>query len=317
MENNIRFYPHVTEDNCTSFGIEVKEYTLSYSDNGNDTMLSYSQSPGVIEIDTTTARTWKVGNGLRIRKSVVIKNPDLLKGEKGVVPKEGDFEVILVWKNKTFAQAGCILPVAKTVIEDSAETQYDYDYSFEKGAVGGNIELVVSLIVSKAAESVGDKEQILMNVPGVFVGEIESVTIYTDDNTYEFPINDSIEDETKPMWWLEISWDDPLVDDFFAQENLCIYLNKAFPTCPVDNGKIRNKEMLVDILSTAYLMIIEKIKSNDEFFVGVSQGCSAHGSIGFVIERFVNQCRGLEWEQEPEEMLQHIQSYFVRVFKEL
>ena len=28
MENNIRFYPHVTEDNCRSFGIEVKEYVL-------------------------------------------------------------------------------------------------------------------------------------------------------------------------------------------------------------------------------------------------------------------------------------------------
>ena len=85
----------------------------------------------------------------------------------------------------------------------------------------------------------------------------------------------------------------------------------------MDNGKIRNKEMLVNILSTAYLMIIEKIKSNDEFFIDVSQDNSAEGSIGFVINRFVNLCSGLIWEQEAEEMLKHIQSYFVRVFKEL
>lgn len=316
MENNIRFYPHITEDSCTSFGIEVKEYILSYYENDIDIVLPYMQSPGMLRIDTNTARSWKVVNGLRVRKSVVIKNPALLKGENGVIPKNADFELLLIWKNKAFTQAGCILPVSKIVSDISSETQYDFDYYFEKGSVGGNIELTLTLMISKAAENVEEAEQVLMNDPGVSVGEIESVIINTDDNVNEFPINDSIEDASKPMWWLEISWDDPRTDDFIP-ENLCIYLNKAFSSCPIDNGKIRNKEMLVDILSTAYLMIIEKIKSNDEFFVGVSQDSSNTGSIGFVINRFVTQCSGLVWEQEPEEMLKHIQSYFVRVFKEL
>ena len=316
MENNIRFYPHVTEDNCGSFGIEVKEYILSYSENDIDIILPYTQSPGVLRIDTNTARSWKVVNGLRVRKSVVMQNPALLKGASGVIPKDADFELLLIWKNKAFTQAGCILPVSKTVSEDSAETQYDFDYSFEKGAVGGNIELSLSLIISKAAENVEETEQVLMNDPGVSVGEIESVIINTDDNVNEFPINDNIEDASKPMWWLEINWDDPRTSDFIP-ENLCIYLNKAFQSCPMDNGKIRNKEMLVDILSTAYLMIIEKIKSNDEFFIDISNDSSSPGSIGFIIQRFVTQCSGLFWEQEPEEMLKHIQSYFVRVFKEL
>ena len=316
MENNIFFYPHVTEENCASFGIEVSEYILSYSENDIDIILPYAHSPGMLKIDTDTARSWKIANGLRVRKSVVIQNPALLKGASGVIPKDADFELLLIWKNKAFTQAGCILPVSKTVSENSAETRYDFDYSFEQGAVGGNIELTLSLMVSKSAENVEETEQFLMNDPGVSVGEIESVIINTDDNVNEFPINDNVEDASKPMWWLEIGWEDPRTDDF-VPENLCIYLNRAFPSCPMDNGKIRNKEMLVNILSTAYLMIIEKIKSNDEFFIDVSQDNSAEGSIGFVINRFVNLCSGLIWEQEAEEMLKHIQSYFVRVFKEL
>ena len=101
----------------------------------------------------------------------------------------------------------------------------------------------------------------IINEAGVTLGDIE--TLYLDFNSIymEFPIEEcNIKDQ--PLWWVEFSqWEDPRVD-LFSKENICLYLNTAHPECPMIGEKINNLELLIQIISTTYLLIFKKF--NDE-----------------------------------------------------
>ena len=74
-----------------------------------------------------------------------------------------------------------------------------------------------------------------------------------------FPIKE-VKDPNMPLWWLELNqWDDT-TQDTYNEENECLYLNSHYSFCPKVGDTIKNVDILVEIVSTAYLMIIKKIE---------------------------------------------------------
>ena len=68
-----------------------------------------------------------------------------------------------------------------------------------------------------------------------------------------------VNEDDKPMWWVEINWDDPEVDRF--DNSITVYLNKKFKTYP---KSVNDSEFLCTIIATVYFLIIKKLKEKDK-----------------------------------------------------
>ena len=49
----------------------------------------------------------------------------------------------------------------------------------------------------------------------------------------------------------------------FSKENICLYLNTAYDACPMAGETIKNIDLLIQIISTTYLLIFKKMSVDD------------------------------------------------------
>ena len=139
-------------------------------------------------------------------KTVRIAYPDLLKGKDGVVCKNAELGISIIWTNKKLTQTGIILPVSDITTPQGKTCKFHY--AFEPGTLSGDLELSLSLFVKKAATQILSDEEDLINETGVNVGEIEHIVLDFNSLYMEFPIEE-FRSETEPLWWVEFSeWED-------------------------------------------------------------------------------------------------------------
>ena len=143
-----------------------------------------------------------------------------------------------------------------------------------------------------------------MNEEGVSIGEIESVVLDFNSTHMEFPIEEYSSDK-EPLWWLEMSeWEDPRSIETFTKENICLYLNPHYPACPMTDGNIKNIDLMIDILASAYFMIFRALSDEDRKAIrDLEPKDFAPNSICGILSYFVRQCNATNLRFDSDQSL--------------
>ena len=167
------------------------------------------------------------------------------------------------------------------------------------------------MYVKQKAQEVCADETDLINEDGVTVGEIERVVLDFNSLYMEFPIEEC-KSENEPLWWVEFSeWEDPKTIDMFSKDSLCLYLNPYYEACPAPStnetgNKIKNFDLMVDILAQTYFMMFQRLSDDDLKATKQNIGLS-NNTICSILHQFIEECyEELHWES-PEKLLKSLQ----------
>lgn len=149
-------------------------------------------------------------------------------------------------------------------------------------------------------------ETSLMNEEGVSVGIIDSVVLDFNSVYMDFPIEE-FESDKEPLWWVEFSqWEDPKTIDGFTKDNICLYLNPYYSACPMTDGRIKNLDILIDILATTYYMIFQRLSDDDLRATRQDIGLQPN-SICSILHQFIEDCEEEPHFETPEKLLKSLQ----------
>lgn len=303
MENLI-FYPTLTEDMLDNAGFKTDKYIFAYTSNGNEYGLKQKGSSTIKLSDPL--ELWDIErDGITLKKRVSFAYPDQLFGKKGVACHEAEIGICIIWTNHELTQTGCILP-EKDVSTPSGRI-CDFSYTFAPGDIKGDLDLSVCSYIKKSACNILPGEEILMNEEGVSVGELESVVLDFNSVFMDFPIEEYSSDK-EPLWWIEFQqWEDPRSVDMFTKENVCLYLNPYYSACPMTDGTIKNVDLMIDILASAYFMMFDRL--SDEELRATRQNIGlAPNSICSILNYFIGTCNDPELRfDSPEALMKTLQ----------
>lgn len=248
------FYPTLTDELKDVSGYSATPYTYSYLIEGTEQML-VAKGKNTVKIDD---ENWKIErDGLRLRRTVCFEYPEMLSGKNGIACTGADLGICIIWVNRSLTQMGTILPVSEYI--DESKRVVIFDYEFQTGTIQGDLELDVILYIKSSAEFVSEEEAHLINDEGVTVGILDEIHLDFGSLYMDFPIQE-INSKKQPLWWLDMgSWTDPTTE-LFNEDNLCIYLNTAYESCPKIGETIKNSDVLIEIIATSYMMLFRKIE---------------------------------------------------------
>lgn len=285
---NLHFYPTITEEILNNAGCNCGKYDFSYNIEDRYKPLR-AKGKMTIKLEDSL-ESWKIENdGLRVTRQVSFEYPDFLYGDKGVAPKDSELSVCIIWTNRNLTQMGYILPSSES--STNGRRIYNFMYDFEPGEIKGDLLLETVLYVKKPAVEIKETEINLVNLSGVTVGTLDVVSLDFDSLYMDFPIRD-IKEKGQPLWWIEFNqWEDPTKDPF-SEDTICLYLNSYYDYCPKVGDTIKNAEVLVEIISTAYLMIFEKIRDmGEQYLTRTLDGVDLEpGSISMIMNYFYSGC---------------------------
>ena len=284
--NNLFFFPTFSDELKETSGCSISPYRFSFLLDGEYRDLK-SKGKNTIKLEDALD-SWKVEkDGLHLQREVVFEYPDILYGEYGIACKDAEIGVCIIWTNKTLTQMGTILP--ESVYYSGAVLHFIFEYDFGIGEISGDLELETMLYIKKAALNVLPTETCLMNETGVNVGTLDNIRLDFGSLYMDFPIQE-VNSKQSPMWWLEINtWTDPR-QDLFNEDNLCLFLNTAYDACPKIGDKIKNEDVLIDIITTAYAMIFQKISEMGFLSQTLNDVDLDPGSISKVVFYFWSSC---------------------------
>ena len=284
--DNLFFYPTFNDDLRDSSGCLLSPYSFSYLFDGEYRDL-IAKGKSTIKLDDSW-ESWKVETfGLHLQREVVFEYPNALYGEKGIACKNAEIGVCIVWTNKTLTQMGTILP--ESSYYSDAVLHFIFEHDFDIGEISGDLELETILYIKKPATDILQGETCLMNEAGVNIGVLDSCRLDFGSLYMDFPIQE-VNSKKMPLWWLEINTlTDPRLD-LFNEDNLCLYLNTAYDSCPRVGDKIKNEDVLIDIISTAYSMIFQKVTEMGFLPQTLNDVGLEPGSISKVLFYFWSSC---------------------------
>ena len=301
---NLKFYPTLTEEILDSAGSKVDKYVFSYFSGENEFGLNQKGSATIKLSDPL--ELWDVErDGITFKKRISFAYPDQLFGENGVACKNAEIGICIIWTNHELTQTGCILP-QKDITTPSGRV-CEFVHTFEPGEIKGDLELSICAYIKKCASEILPGEHVLMNEEGVSVGEIETVVVDFNSVFMDFPIEEYSSDK-EPLWWIEFQqWEDPRSIDMFTKENVCLYLNPYYSACPMTDGNIKNIDLMIDILASAYFMMFDRL-SDDELRATRQNIGLAPNSICSILNYFIGTCNDPELRfDSPEALMKTLQ----------
>ena len=283
---SIAFYPLATEELLLESGVSAGDYRFSFEMEGSRLPLSQSGRSTVKLSDPN--ELWGIeSEGLILDRQVVIEYPMLLKGSNGIAPSGSELSICIVWNNKALTQMGYIKPLS--VSTQNTSLYLNFHHVFKPGEISGDLTLDTVFYIKLAAAAVLPEEENLINRAGVTLGEIDSLTLSFAEDFMEFPIVE-VNDKNAPLWWLDITqWDDPTVDPF-TSDYVCLYLNNAYSHCPKAGSTTKGQDLLVEIISTCYLMLFQELVDRDCIDRTINNVDLEPGSIAKVLYYFVDSC---------------------------
>ena len=291
-------------------GCQCGKYTFSYKDTNQEQELKQS-GKNTVKL-SEPSDSWKVErNGLILKKEVKIAHPHLLYGRQGIAPQGAQIGICIIWTNRSLTQTGYILPVVDNTTPTGRTCIFQHE--FLPGEIKGDLELSLVVYLKEQAKVVALGEDHLINEAGVTLGDIETLSLDFNSIYMEFPIEEC-NTKDQPLWWIEFSqWEDPRVD-LFSKENICLYLNTAYDDCPMVGESIKNLELLIQIISTTYLLIFKKL--NDEELHDTKNDVGLNpNSICSIMHQFILGGEPLRWESD-ESLLKSIQQNVAKMLKE-
>lgn len=283
---NLFFYPTINDKMLEDAGCYCSKYEFSYFIEGSYHSLK-AKGKNTIKLEDDLESWTMESDGLRIVRQVIIEYPQTFKGKNGIACKEAEIGICIIWNNRELTQMGYIMP--ETVVRNGNSEIYNFRFDFPTGEIKGDLTLDTVIYIKSAAANVLEEEKHLINEAGVTVGNIDTIALNFENAYMDFPIKD-INECNQPLWWLELKqWEDPR-KDAFSEDYVCLYLNSYYNYCPKVGDTIKNIELLIEIISSAYLMIIQKIDGMGYLNDTLNDVNLEPGSISKIIFYFYSSC---------------------------
>lgn len=235
---------------------------------------------------------------INFQYEIEINNPKFLFGDNGLTDSDGLLGVAIRW----YSRDSSILRIHPVGVIKSTDLDFyqTANFEIEKGILRGKItlETIIYMYRPSANQSV---------VAGTILGTLGAMNILIDGNSSMFPILE-INDPSKPLWWVECYFDDPLYDSF-TDDNVAIILNNGHRHSKhlKFNKGISSSPLLLEILASGIQIIIEEVKNLGDW-EDILNGHSEPGSIGELIYYFVNT---YSWDtSSPKTLLKSIREDF-------
>lgn len=211
--------------------------------------------------------------GIKIQCS--IKHPNLLYGEEGIACENATLGIAIQWTSPSSKQRGAF-KIGK-IPNTTEQLNIANNHTFPKSSLRGTINFKILIFI----ESIGtpsENEIFLANTPGIILWESNKNTLVLDGEGTIFPIYE-INNPQKPLWYLECDWDDPNIDLF--SDSVSIFINRAHKNYKfLDNkSKVYNEQLLIEIFSSAYNIILNKLKEDNEFDFATHKSNANIGSV--------------------------------------
>lgn len=261
----IKPYPDLTPELLQSAEAKVEQYSFYYKAEGEVHSLSYEPNDGGSDVKDPY-NIWDMDvDGIGVRVTASIGYPQHLYGPGGICPSGGRLGIALSWAVTGLTSAGVSRPVSRSK-EPSGEVVLTFDKYFEKGEVAGGLKLGLFAYLSESSPEIRPDEEVLNNDQGVELGFLDDMlTVSFQSNARKFPLEVVSAGLDEPLWWIDIyEWDDPRVDSF-GPDHFVMKLNKSHKGCPAVTAKgVQNKEMLVEILGSAWALLFEKVRAMED-----------------------------------------------------
>lgn len=266
------------------------KYSFFYTDNTGDEHELTDESAETVYCIRDEKGKWSPDNhkiGLRCKYS--LRTFNCLFGEQGIACHDAKLGLAIQWTSSDSRQRG-IIKIGQFMADDDVFTK-DIKEEFSIGQLRGEVSFTTIMYIAQAGNP-NENERHLVNTNGYVLGELDSCTIRLDGTASSFPIYE-VSEPGQPLWRLDCEWDDPTVDAF--SETISINLNtshKHYSYIDVNSDNY-DRQLLIEIMSSAITLIIEKLRS-DDYLDQVTRGEDlSSGSVGQAIYYFMNT---LEWD---------------------
>jgi len=222
---------------------------------------------------------------------VIVKNPKALFGTGGFACSNAQVCMVLEWFSKDSKQRGLFESICINSRTEIIEKTFKF--SFEREEIRRKAELQFKFVITTADETPTNDEKHLANMPGIIIGETESVCLLNlEGSNTLFPIIEKQSmSSSDPLWRLSYNSvnasTDPFDSDYVALE-----LNPAHP----DYNQIFNNDyrspLLIEVVSSwisLFLTVIREreLKLFEKLRSGVDIDDMENGSIAYFASYFV------------------------------
>lgn len=285
MAKTISLFPTITDTLFKKMDFHILDFEFFYNDSSSRSYLEqdYLDDKETLFTLLDNNGLWNMDEfnlGLEFKCS--ISNPSILFGPKGVACSDAELGLGIVWTSSDSKQRGTFIidSIMNTNISQSFSKTLLFDKAQLRGSV--NFKVIIYLLNSGNPNIV---EMHLANKTGLIVGEHNQYTLLLDGEGSEFPMYEVFEPK-KPLWYINCNWVDPNCDSF--QSSVAIYINKANPNYKYldKSKKTFNNQLLVEILSSSYNIILNKLQEDSEWFANPQH--MNLGSVADAIYYFIN-----------------------------
>ncbi|KGP91255.1 hypothetical protein N780_08580 [Pontibacillus chungwhensis BH030062] len=309
MSQAIALYPTIDEQLTTKLGFEPGPFKFSYTTDVVQDMetqyLDVNSSVSLIKFEDPGYQWDPDNKNLIVRRTSYISNPAFLFGQYGVVPKDAELAVGVLWSSKSVNMRGA-QKLTTFNAASASPVQIDLDLDFSPGNLKHELYLEMIVYISKPGNA-GDNETHLGNQPGLILGTIDTTRIVLEGNGSVFPIVE-VAEETMPLWWVVCAWTD-ILEDGFDEENVKICINTAHKNFDqVYSGKkIQDSPLFLEIMASSLQTIIHKAQESGSWQNVKSGDDLVPGSIGAAIHYFITT---FGWDvSSPESLSFSIRQY--------
>lgn len=309
MSIRVNLFPMLDKVLYEKIGYFSKNFQFYYHKDGyeidldNEANQSSGQTQSIIQLNDSSCQWYADIYDLCFKRICVIKNANFLFGINGIANEDAVIGIAVMWTSKTSSQRG-IFEIGEIRKNDSNKT-FDIKGSFPPGQLKGIV--IIETIIYLKEPSVS-KDGIFAKSSGTILGILDTTTIIMDGNGSVFPIVE-VKELSKPLWYVDCSWSDPLVDGF-DEDNVKLCINTAHPSynsLKLEEG-FKESAFLREILAGAMqTIVLNAMWGNywDEIIKGES---IEEGSIGQAINYFITT---FGWDtSSPERLASSIRKDF-------
>lgn len=265
MVQEIVFFNRMTESLAEQAGIELGSYEFFYPYDGCTYPLRRKgRGKNKTQLDDPR-EIWNIEHdGLVFSREIVVEHPQFLVGANGIVSDAAGLGVCVVCTDRKLCSTRVIQAEED---KESAIWRFKVKHTFAAGEISSSVVFSLHFFLKSTPINITEDESCLSNVQGTMLGLLEEFVVGADDSYVMFPVLEDEESEPgKPFWRLYLSpdWDDPSVDEFGNEENVCVLLNtKSQLYKKAIRSDALMQSLLLEILPVVYWMVIRALHARD------------------------------------------------------
>lgn len=297
MSKDLALFPTLSEELKQKIQFHEAPYDFFYQDGGRRELKRNDSDDSKTFSLFEENGPWNVDEyNFGFSRTYSIKFHHFLFGENGIACKNSVLGIAIIWTSPESKQRGVITADGEIKSTDSS-TRITINHMFAKAQLRGCVNLQTVLYI-KTKGSPNKDEKHLANTSGLILGELDNENLLLDGNGSSFPVIIT-QEPNQPLWWVKCDWEDPTSDLF--SESVAIYLNEKHKSYTfIDRKSAKyNPQMVQEIFSQALLIIITKLKQNEDYWNDtINENHLGTGSVSEAIAYFSN---ALDWNLQTVE----------------